>query len=230
MKRTALVQHLVIAWMLVIGLFGWLPLVRSVFDGESYAWGTSYFGLQLSGAGLAGDVWYLTLKTGFACFVLFALLRRWRPVGAMFATAWSALLLADSLYVFIANPEGLWFHGDTLGIQLNLSLIAPIIVSAMLLPCAWLWWQAVAEGAGRPAPLQPRNVRRLGMLAALLPLQFVLLHFGVPHGVTDQAGVILTMVQWFALGWALGLKGGGEVAVPPAGLISEKARAALDRR
>jgi hypothetical protein len=34
-------------------------------------------------------------------------------------------------------------------------------------------------------------------------MQFVLLRFGEPHGLTDQAGVILTVLQWLLLGWAL---------------------------
>ena len=44
MERSELPTRIVAAWILVIGLFGWLPLVRAVFDGASYAWGTTYFG------------------------------------------------------------------------------------------------------------------------------------------------------------------------------------------
>jgi hypothetical protein len=33
----------------------------------------------------------------------------------------------------------------------------------------------------------------------MLPLQFVLLRFGEPHGLRDQVGVVLTMLQWLIL-------------------------------
>jgi hypothetical protein len=36
----------------------------------------------------------------------------------------------------------------------------------------------------------------LAIALGLLPIQFVLLRFGEPHGTTDQIGVILTIAQW----------------------------------
>jgi len=41
-------------------------------------------------------------------------------------------------------------------------------------------------------------------LAALLPLQLVLLRVGEPHGTPDQIGVLITIAQWFLLSIALG--------------------------
>ncbi|MFN2441131.1 MAG: hypothetical protein ABR517_00445 [Thermoanaerobaculia bacterium] len=52
-------------------------------------------------------------------------------------------------------------------------------------------------------PLTETNVRWLVVLAALLPVQFVLLRFGAPHATTDEIGVLLTIAQWFLLGAAL---------------------------
>lgn len=40
-------------------------------------------------------------------------------------------------------------------------------------------------------------------LAALLPMQLVLLRVGEPHGTTDQIGVLITIAQWFLLSVAL---------------------------
>jgi hypothetical protein len=34
-------------------------------------------------------------------------------------------------------------------------------------------------------------------------VQFVLLRFGEPHGITDQVGVLATIVQWLLVGRAL---------------------------
>ena len=198
-------RRMVVGWILFVGLFSWLPLVRSVFDGDSYQWGTTFFGIALSGSGLSGDTWVLVLKSALAVFVLYALLRRWRPLAAVLATAWTAVLLGDNLQSYLLDPEGLVFHGDTLGVRINLTLIAPIVSGAMLVLCLFFWRQSVELGAQAPHALQPVNLKRLALLAALLPIQFCLLRFGVPHGLTDQVGVVLTMLQWFAAGWALAL-------------------------
>lgn len=198
-------RRMMVGWVLFVGLFSWLPLVRSVFDGESYQWGTTFFSTALGGAGLSGDFWVLVLKTAVALFVLYALLRRWRPLAAVLVTVWTALLLADNLQSYVLDPEGLVFHGDTLGVHINLTLIAPIVSGAMLVLCLLYWRQSIALGPKSPRALEPVNLKRLAFLAALLPVQFGLLHFGVPHGPTDQAGVILTMLQWFSAGWALAL-------------------------
>jgi len=106
---------------------------------------------------------------------------------------------------------------NTLGVHLNLTLIAPIVSGVMLMACILLWRplldrsadrsvdSSVDHAARRPYPLQPLNLKRVGLLAALLPIQFVLLRFGTPHGLTDQIGVVLTMLQWFLLGRALAM-------------------------
>jgi hypothetical protein len=52
-----------------------------------------------------------------------------------------------------------------------------------------------------------RNTRWVLALAALLPMQFVLLRIGEPHGSTDQIGVLITIVQWFLLSIALRASG-----------------------
>jgi hypothetical protein len=48
-----------------------------------------------------------------------------------------------------------------------------------------------------------RNTRWVLVLAALLPMQLVLLRIGEPHGTTDQIGVLITIAQWFLLSIAL---------------------------
>jgi hypothetical protein len=199
----SVVRRIVVAWMLVVGVFAWLPLLRSVFDGWSYSWGFSLLGIPLRGDGLGGDFWYLPLKAAFLAVTVYALLRCWRPVGAILATAWTALIVADNVRAYLEDPAGLVLRGDTLGININLSLFAPIFSGILLMACLLYWRGSVSSGPQRPIPLQALNVKRLLSLAALLPLQFVLLRFGEPHGLSDQAGVILTILQWLLLGWAL---------------------------
>ena len=229
-----LLGRVVVGWVLLIGLFSWLPLVRSVFDGDSYLWGTTFFDIPLKGAGLGGDLWYLILKTAVALFVLYALVRRWRPVGAVLAAVWTAILFADNLRGYIVDPDAMVFHGDTLGVQLNLTLIAPIMSGVMLIACLLLWRllpdrsvdrsvdPSVDHAARRPYPLQPLNLKRVGLLAGLLPIQFVLLFFGTPHGLTDQIGVVLTILQWFLMGWALAMPVREDIRPTPGRLVGDR--------
>lgn len=54
-----------------------------------------------------------------------------------------------------------------------------------------------------PRPLQ-MNRPLLTLVFAMLPAQFVLLRFGEPHGLTDQIGVVLTLIQWWILYASIG--------------------------
>ncbi|MEX2125280.1 MAG: hypothetical protein WD795_15415 [Woeseia sp.] len=67
----------------------------------------------LNGAGLGGDFWYLILKTVISLFVLYALLRHWRPVGAILAAIWTAIVFAGNISSYLSDPDGLVFQGDS---------------------------------------------------------------------------------------------------------------------
>ncbi len=203
MSQTSIFHRIVLSAILIISVFGWLPLVRSIFDGNSYLWGNNYFGHAVNGAGMSGDLWYLVVVSAFGLLVLYSLQRHWRPLGTILATTWLTVLLVDSVYSWLAVPEGNWFHGDTLGIHLNLSLIAPVVFTLVLLASIFLCKQNREQGGSSAIPLQKNNRRRLLWLGALLPIQFVLLRFGQPHGLSDQIGVIITILQWLLMGWAL---------------------------
>jgi hypothetical protein len=195
-------RRLVAGWFLMLSLFGWLPLLRALFDGPSYSWGAGYFAWSIGGSGVTATLWFPTLKCLVAALVVWAVLRNWRPVAAIAATIITAMLLASDLYALVTQ-EAIWFHGDTLGIRLNVSWLAPSVTATALVACIALWMLSVRRGPSNAVPLDTVNRRRLLMLTALLPVQFVLLRFGVPHGATDAAGVILTILQWMMLGWAL---------------------------
>ncbi|HSK81753.1 MAG TPA: hypothetical protein VLQ45_35205 [Thermoanaerobaculia bacterium] len=100
----------------------------------------------------------------------------------------------------LAGMGGTGISGDywmpALGVALALSILA-------------IFWVIRDMRSGRTRetpPWTPANQWMTIALAALLPVQFVLLRFGEPHGTTDQIGVILTMLQWFLLGAALAPK------------------------
>jgi hypothetical protein len=68
-------------------------------------------GWKASGTELAGDIWVLILKTAIAVFVLYAVLRRWRPLAAILAPLWTAILLADNLVCANHRPPMCRFTG-----------------------------------------------------------------------------------------------------------------------
>lgn len=202
--RATRLLRLLVAWLLIISLFAWLPLLRSLFDGDTYEWASGpWFGHVFRGAGLHGDLWYLALKLALFAPAVVGLLRRWWPLGALLAATLAALYLTADLHTLLTLDEPLVFHGDTLGVRVNITALAPVASGlAFLVALTLVRDVARAPGAG-PLPLAPANVRMLVMLGALLPIQFVLLQFGEPHGTTDAIGVVMTIAQWLGLAAAL---------------------------
>lgn len=204
-------RQYLIFWVTLVFLFAWLPLVRSIFDGGSYEWGTAHFGAAFRGAGLSGDLWYLLSKLAIGVLALYGTCRIWRP-GLWLACAIVAIYFMDSLQGYLTDPAALIFRGDTLGIEINIGLVAVVlnalaVAAALVILLAWLRLPEFR-------PLSPGSRRALVVLAALLPVQFVLLRFGEPHGTTDQAGVILTLLQWLAVSWAISRKALGPKPSP----------------
>lgn len=201
MKLDIWLERLLAFWLLVWGLFAWLPLVRSIFDGDTYEWGTTWFGTQIGGAGLTASLALLAVKTILVAATLWVLLRRVTPWNVALPLLWTGLLLADGIHGMVANPDGFWFHGDTLNIHLNLGYLIPAFNAVFFIVAAV--HSLRKRSSAESLPLTETNVRWLVVLAALLPVQFVLLRFGAPHATTDEIGVLLTIAQWFLLGAAL---------------------------
>jgi hypothetical protein len=194
-----------LVWTALPFVFFWLPLVRSLFDGPTYEWGVGWWGVRMGGAGVTGDLWYLVLGTALGGILLWSGWRGKRAVLRWALPVWFSLLLARALHWAWQDPQGFVFRGDTLGVELNLTWLAPgFHLVGILLYLAWLRQdRRVSASARITAPWTSRNTWRIVALAALLPVQFLLLRLGEPHGASDAVGVLITIVQWFALGWAL---------------------------
>jgi len=191
-------------WIVFLLVFSWLPLVRILMDGETYTWGTRHFGRVFSASGWQPDAWLLVAKSALLMGLLYGALRgagvRFRQVLVF----WSLLLVADVIHAAITQPDGFEFHGDTLGIHLNLGLAVVAVTAAFVaLAIAWVVREGRSGVAARSVPWTPRNARLLGLFAVLLPLQFVLLHYGEPHGTTDAVGVMITIASCPLLAAAL---------------------------
>lgn len=134
-KSGALLRNLALCITAVTFVIAWLPLVRSLLDGPSYQWGTTFFGQSFSGAGLGGDFWFLAAQGALALTIVGLGFRR--PGGLFYALfiGWLALNVANLGHGFIANPQALVFEGATLGIRVNIGLVALAIYAAALI-CA----------------------------------------------------------------------------------------------
>lgn len=185
------ILRVLVLWTAVTFVVFWLPAVRGLFDGPSYTW--SLFGF--SGSGTSGDYWFPAVASIAAVGFFFL---AWRGAGRLFQTIlvlWHLFLAGGALHLAFSEPDSLRFRGDTLGIDLSLAWGGPILFGGFAL-LATVWVARRGQNTSKVPALGPRNRRLAYVIAALLPVQFVLLRFGPPHGFSDQLGVLLTLVQW----------------------------------
>ena len=179
--------------MLVI----WLPLVRGLMDGDSYQWAGVFWGMQFKGFGIRGDYWVLVLQALFGITLLYLGWRGARQPFHWLLLLWQVPAAVQACYDAFTNPEDYRFQGDTLGVDISLAWVGPLVFGGIALLS--LFW-VVRDLRSRREKVVPEwtRVNRILLLIVLglLPIQFVLLRFGEPHGPGDQAGVILTMLQW----------------------------------
>src|SRR5262245_47086999 len=188
-------------WTALTTLIFWLPSVRGLFDGASYEWGA--FGFR--GRGTAGDYWFVATGSVVAIALQYLAWRGPRAAFYVMFGGWHLYLAVVTTLAAIADPASLHFTGDTLGVDGSLAVAAPTFMGiAAALVLFWIVRDA-RSATSRPtlAAWSNRNTRWVLVLAALLPMQLVLLRVGEPHGTTDQIGVLVTIAQWFLLSIAL---------------------------
>ena len=194
----------ILIWTMFTLLVLWLPLVRGLMDGESYQWGNSFWGFQAEGRGLHGDYWLLLLQVAFGITLLYL---GWRGAQRPFHSLlllWHLPLSVVACCNAFTSPEDYRFRGDTLGVDVSLAWVGPLLFGGFAL-LSVLW---VVRDSKRGEDRVRREWNRVNYVllliaVSLLPLQFVLLRFGEPHGPRDQVGVILTMLQWVLINLAL---------------------------
>lgn len=172
-------------------------------DGPSYEWGTTFFSWHFGGQGLSADYWFLIVKAVLAIALLYAGWRHPSPKTAAALAAWQILLAADTLYGAITDPNGFRFRGDTLGLDISLTWIAPTLATVFAIIAIW-WIREFSRHPIEPYPQpDPRFINaRLWMVVALIPVQWILLRSGHGSDWRDVSGVVLTMLQWLLLSLA----------------------------
>jgi len=194
----------ILIWTVLTLIIVWLPLVRGLMDGASYQWGNSAWGFQFGGRGLGGDYWFLLLQAAFGLILLYLGWRGARQPFHWLLLLWHIQLALQSIYNSWTSPEDYRFKGDTLGVDISLAWVGPLLFGGFALLSIWWVVRDIKSGQQRTAPQWTLTNRVLLLIAvSLLPIQFVLLRFGPQHGPADQAGVILTMLQWVIINLGL---------------------------
>ena len=194
----------ILIWTVLTLIIVWLPLVRGLMDGDSYQWGNSAWGFHFGGRGLGGDYWFLLLQAVFGLLLLYLGWRGARQPFHWLLLLWHIQLALQSIYNSWTSPEDYRFKGDTLGVDVSLAWVGPLLFSGFALLSIWWVVRDIKSGQQRTAPQWTLSNRVLLLIAvSLLPIQFVLLRFGPQHGPGDQAGVVLTMLQWVIINLGL---------------------------
>jgi hypothetical protein len=194
----------ILIWTAVTLIIVWLPFVRGLMDGDSYQWGNEFFGKQFGGRGVHGDYWLLVIEAAFGIILLYLGWRGARPPFHWLLLFWQILMAAQACYNSFTSPEDYRFKGDTLGVDVSLAWVGPVLFGGFaLLSILWV----LRDLRTQPDKVMPKwnraNSVLLWIVLGLLPIQFVLLRFGEQHGTRDQLGVLLTMTQWILISCAL---------------------------
>ncbi len=201
MVRNDRLLRLILGWTALTLLLTWLPLVRGLMDGASYMWGKSYFGWVIGGAGVGGDYWVLLIEVAIGLTILWRGWRggRWPFHGVLLS--WHALMATSAVYAAWTDPEQYRFRGDTLGVDVSLAWVGPMLCGGFFL-LSLLWVVRDLRSTDRcPIPAWGRtNTKWLTRLLGIVPVQFVLLHYFDDVPLTDQLGVVLTIAQCLLLG------------------------------
>jgi hypothetical protein len=186
------VMRAALEWFALTTVIFWLPAIRGLFDGPSYQWGL--FGFR--GRGVSGDYWFPLVGVCGALAVLAGGWRRRRwPFDIL--SAWSVLLFVAAIEAAASSPDDFRFRGDTLGIDVSLAWVGPVLCGAAIVLSLVAAWRVHRHPSVEVAGWHSRNSRWLALLVAALPFQFLLLRFGGIESLSDKIGVLLTIAQWF---------------------------------
>ena len=174
-----------------------LPLLRCLFDGVTYSWGTQIYGISFFSKGIQPD--YFILFPLFAFYLFYYYSFYWIKNRTLFYIAlvlWWLLNFGNLLFDIIKNGDTM-FHGDTLDVHISLT---KIIIPFSVITLIWIIW-IIIKDSKRPSDAIPwgKKNKKIGLLLlALIPIEAILLATGEPHALTDEIGVILIIIQSFA--------------------------------
>lgn len=176
----------------------WLPFIRSIFDGETYEWGTSYFGLFIGGKGVTVAFVFLIIQMAFYLTLMYSFY--WvqnRLIFYILLTLWFINSFGNLLFEIIQDGDAM-FHGDTMNIHISIMwIVLPLALLALLLVIKVI--QTDSNSPEEHILWNKKNLLWTYIIVGALPFQFILLYIGEPHETTDEIGVIISIAQCYAL-------------------------------
>ena len=187
--KSVLLYIIALTFMLV-----WLPLLRSLFDGISYEWGMTYFGIIFRGAGISIDYLFLIAQMVFYAILFYSSYwSRQRWIFYVALVIWFLHNFGNLLMEIILEGDTM-FHGETLNVHVSLTaIVIPLSIVTVLLIGLVIRKDLLAENS--QIQWSSGNNKRALIIFGVLPIQAVLFALGEPHGITDQIGVIITILQ-----------------------------------
>jgi len=187
--KNVLLYIIALTFMLV-----WLPLLRSLFDGISYEWGMTYFGIIFRGAGISIDYLFLIAQMVFYAILFYSSYwSRQRWIFYVALVIWFLHNFGNLLMEIILEGDTM-FHGETLNVHVSLTaIVIPLSIVTVLLIGLVIRKDLLAENS--QIQWSSGNNKRALIIFGVLPIQAVLFALGEPHGIIDQIGVIITILQ-----------------------------------
>ncbi len=203
-RIVGILRALLLVWSGIVFLPAWLVTIRGIFDGQAYAWGVTE---RIKGRGIRGHYFLAPLAALYGLTMLWLGWRgSTRPFHLMLL-AWHVPLGAAASIAARRNREALRFQGDTLGVDVSLAVVAPVVLAGVAAGSVAL---TLLDQNDRDIPgWSVRNQRLLNAALGAIPLQAVLLRIGGQDGLIDRIGVILTILQWGAINLSFAAGGHG---------------------
>jgi len=176
----------------------WLPFLRSIFDGTSYVWGTTFYGFVFQGAGVTVDFIYVIILLLFYLGLFFSAYwvenRMWY-YGLL--VIWFLIVFGNQISEIILYGDTM-FHGDTLNVHVSFSRIV-IPLSAMAGILIYLVIKGDRTAKKEQIYWNWKNRNLFLIILGPLPIRGVLFAIGDPDGLTDQIGVVMAILQSFLM-------------------------------
>jgi hypothetical protein len=181
----------------------WLPLIRGLTQGRAYSW-TLVDGI--GGRGVGGHYWALVPLAAALIALLYLGERGARLPFHALVLMLHLPLGGAVLYAALVHPEALRFEGATMGIDLSLIVIGPVLFGGFAILALFWVIRDLRHGQRRSAPpwlWTRRNRIRLALVIGLLPVEAVLFRSGGIASPMNIVGVGLVFWQWTMLHLAL---------------------------
>lgn len=101
-RKSDMLLHFILIYVILSGLTYWLPTIRGLIDGPSYSW-SGWLGI--GGSGVGGHYWLLLIFTTLMISVVFC---GWRGIHKPFRwllLTWCTLLVIESGTWFFSSEE-----------------------------------------------------------------------------------------------------------------------------